>query len=98
MTNPIWIVNFDQETYLITPSKRKNKKYDVFKIKKDKSEYMLSFGALKIDGTPYEQYKDQFGHYKKYDHNDKIRQKNFWKRHTHSEDPTSANFWNKFLW
>lgn len=80
--------------YDIRVSTRKNKKYDVYK----NGKYLLSFGAIKENGVPYEQYKDQFGYYSNYDHLDKERKKNFWKRHTKSNDPTSASYWNKLLW
>ena len=30
----------------------------------------VDFGAIKPDGTPYEQYKDQIGLYSQYDHLD----------------------------
>ena len=50
--------------YSFKISKRKNKKYDVFK----NGKYLVSFGGIKPDGTPYMQYYDKIGKYSKYNH------------------------------
>lgn len=60
-------------------SKRKGKKYDA--LLSDGS--IVSFGAIKRDGTPYDQFKDQTGlkMYSSYDHNDPKRRERYYKRH-----------------
>lgn len=60
--------------YEIKVSKKKNKKYDVFK----NGKYLLSFGG---DPKKYEHYLDKLGHYSELDHMDEERRKNYYARH-----------------
>lgn len=81
----------------VAPSKRNGKKYDVYS--KD-NKYITSFGAIKPDGTPYEQYTDKIGHYSKYDHKDKARRDRYRKRHDgeqHTKYTAGWFSWN-YLW
>jgi hypothetical protein len=74
------------------PSKRKNKKYDVYY----DDIYLTSFGQL-----PYEQYEDKIGYYRDLNHYDKKRRDNYRTRHRHDNisDLSSAGFWSwHFLW
>ncbi len=76
----------------VAPSKRKNKKYDVYdNITK---QYITSFGGL-----GYQQYKDRIGYYSDKDHKDKERKKNYYQRHGKTNDKTSARYFsNLYLW
>ena len=77
-------------SYLIKPSVKKNKKYDVFK----KNKYILSFGDNR-----YEQYNDKIGYYKHLDHNDKKRKDLYYKRHPINYHKYSADWFSKkYLW
>jgi hypothetical protein len=61
-------------------SDRAGKKYTaVLQAKPAGKIVYIHFGAIKPDGTPYEQYKDSTGlkFYSKYDHGDKQRQKKY---------------------
>jgi hypothetical protein len=65
-------------------SDRQGKKYTaVLQHKPNKKIVYIHFGAIKPDGTPYEQYKDSTGLklYSKYDHKNKDRQKKYIARH-----------------
>ena len=78
--------------YLLEPSKRENKKYDVYYDNK----YITSFGDKR-----YEHYKDKIGYYKNLDHNDKKRRKLYRDRHKNDyiDDSNYAGFWSyHFLW
>jgi hypothetical protein len=75
--------------YNVYPSKRKNKKYDVFKDNK----YLLSFGDNR-----YEHYKDKIGHYKDLNHNDEKRKELYYKRHGKANKYSAKWFSHKFLW
>ena len=78
------------------PSRRKLKKYDVFYTKDNK--YITSFGAIRKNGVPYEQFKDKIGRYSKYDHKDPKRKKSYYARHGKAT-PLSAKFFShRFLW
>jgi hypothetical protein len=60
----------------------------------------VPFGAIKPDGTPYEQYKDRIGGYAEYDHGDRDRRKRYRQRHE-GEDAkkfSSGYFSLKYLW
>jgi len=80
------------------PSKKKNKKYDVYY----EDNYLTSFGQIKPDGIPYEQYEDKISNfYSAYNHYDKKRRANYRYRHKHDhlKDIGSAGFWSYyFLW
>lgn len=60
-------------------STRKGKKYDVYDA--NTGEYVASFGGVRPDGRPYQQYKDQLGLYSHYDHGSTYRRRNYIKRH-----------------
>ena len=77
-------------SYIIKPSTRKNKKYDVFK----KDKYITSFGD-----TRYEHYFDKVGYYSHLDHNDKERRKQYYQRHNKDYPKYSADWFSKkYLW
>lgn len=74
----------------IVPSKRKYKKYDVFK----NGVYIVSFGDNR-----YSQFKDKIGYYKSKDNNDKKRRILYYKRHGNDAVRFSAKwFSHKYLW
>jgi hypothetical protein len=78
------------------PSKRKTAKYDAYDLS---GNFIISFGALYPDGTPYEQYKDQIGHYSSKDHLDKKRRQAYYLRHGRDAKFQSAKwFSHTFLW
>ena len=85
--------------YLIEPSKRQNKKYDVYIVLNRNplnKKYIVSFGQKGM-----EQYKDKFGHYKDLDHNDKKRKDAYRSRHKNDNinDPNFAGYWSwNYLW
>ncbi len=55
-------------------SKAKNKKYSVY-VMRDGKKKLIHFGD-----TRYQHFKDKLGQYKKLDHNDKERRKNYLSR------------------
>ena len=74
-------------------SKAKNKKYSVY-VLKDGKKRIIHFGDSR-----YGQFKDKLGHYKKLDHNDPKRKKNYFQRHGRTTDKNTALYWaNKTLW
>jgi hypothetical protein len=79
------------------PSMIKNKKYDVY----FGDIYLTSFGQLKPNGEPYEQYEDKIGFYSTYDHLDPKRQKAYRQRHKKDkiDNPRKAGYfaWH-YLW
>lgn len=80
------------KNYVIKPSTKRYKKYDVFL----DDRKITSFGD-----TRYQQYKDKFGYYSDLNHFDKFRRKNYRTRHQHDyiDDPNHAGFWSYwFLW
>lgn len=87
--------------YTVKPSKKKNKKYDVY----ENGEYLLSFGG---DPKKYEHYFDKLGHYSHLDHMDNKRRENYYKRHHPGQTIKeallntpldSAKWWSSaFLW
>jgi hypothetical protein len=84
-----------KDGYVFKKSINKTKKYDVFKDGKK----IVSFGGVKKDGTPYEQYNDKIGLYKKYNHGDKDRKDKYFKRHGDVTSKTSAKYFShKYLW
>ena len=74
-------MNFKKSDVTIERSNRKNKKY-VAILKSDPTK-KIHFGAIKPDGTPYEQFKDKtpLKAFSSYDHNDKKRRDNYNARH-----------------
>lgn len=94
---PIKFVKVIDNYIFEAPSIKKYKKYDVYDL--DTYEYLFSFGQIKKDGTPYEQYSDKIGYYKKYDHHDRVRMNNYYKRHPKNYDfETPDTFSKLFLW
>jgi hypothetical protein len=85
----------NNEYYKIKISKRKNKKYDVYK--KDSSneyKYLLSFGDKR-----YQQYKDKFKQYEHLNHGNKDRLYKYYARHGTEDNPESSKYWsNLYLW
>tara|TARA_R110000772_G_scaffold64009_4_gene143122 strand:+ start:7435 stop:7713 length:279 start_codon:yes stop_codon:yes gene_type:complete len=84
-------------------STRKTKKYmiDLIDHKTGKKKRTIHFGAIKKDGTPYNQFKDStgLGLYSKYDHKDKDRKARYYKRHNKSYGRYSADALSKkYLW
>ena len=85
-------------------SKNPKQKYDgIIKHKLTKREVRVPFGAKRIDGVPYPQYRDStgLGLYSKYDHSDKKRRANYKARHKvylESGYWTPAHFSWEFLW
>lgn len=80
-------------------SQTKYKKYDALFA----NGRIVSFGAIKRNGIPYQQYKDKTGlkAYTAYDHKDKERRIKYYKRHgdPKSFEPYSpAWFSAKYLW
>lgn len=74
------------------PSRRKNKKYDVFS--KATEKYIASFGDNR-----YAQYRDKIGHYRQKDHNDKKRRAAYYNRHGHMSVHLSPKYFShKYLW
>jgi hypothetical protein len=79
-----------KDGFLFKKSKRKNKKYDVFK----NNRYVVSFGDNR-----YQQYKDKIGIYKSLDHGDKKRRDNYYARHGKESRLGSAKYFShKYLW
>jgi hypothetical protein len=81
------------------PSKRINKKYDVFD---EYDNYITSFGARKMHGEPYPQYEDKVSDfYEDYNHFDPKRRKAYRARHKNDklDDPRSAGYFSwHYLW
>ena len=93
--------SYNKKDFIIKKSTRNNKKYMAY-YKKDLSKPPIHFGAIKEDGTPYEQYKDitPLKLYSQYDHNDKERKLNYIKRHSKNiKRGFNAGWLSKiFLW
>lgn len=84
-------------------STNKLKKYDaILENKKNKKIVIVSFGAIKPNGTPYEQYKDNvpLGLYSDYNHLDEKRRERYLKRHSKDiNKPYSKSWFSKeYLW
>lgn len=76
--------------YIFKKSKRKNKKYDVYK----NGKYLVSFGDKR-----YQQYKDKIGYYSELDHLDEKRRLRYYQRHGKDAVVESAKwFSHKYLW
>ena len=90
-----YIDPINQKEFIIAPSENKLKKYDVY----HNNKKISSFGAIKSDGTPYDQYFDKIGYYKDYNHYDNERKKRYYKRHGKKAKKYSAKYWSHiFLW
>jgi hypothetical protein len=85
--------------YKLRVSSKPTKKYDaVFA-----DGRIVSFGGIKRDGRPYDQFKDSTSlkAFAMYDHNDKTRRERFYKRHgpiDESNPYTPSWFSKKYLW
>lgn len=78
--------------YVVKPSTRRNKKYDVY----TDDRYLLSFGDNR-----YEQYNDRIGYYSNLNHYDKNRRNSYKSRHhfDNINNPNYAGYWSWwFLW
>lgn len=89
--------------YTIKPSKKHNKKYDVFYVSPMNDKVRLLKYHLSFGDNRYKHYKDIIGHYKHLNHLDKNRKINFFKRHKiqppNQMNPKSSKFWSSiFLW
>jgi hypothetical protein len=73
---------YKRSDFIITKSPFKNKKYRAV-LKTDPDGDHVDFGAIRPNGTPYQQYRDStpLKLYSKYDHGDKDRQQRYIKRH-----------------
>jgi hypothetical protein len=88
-------------------SQVKGKKYDAILKNRtnDKILKYVPFGGIKMDGTPYQQFRDStgLGLYSKYDHGDKNRKRLYRIRHSKEKKSfdkywTSGFFSWRFLW
>jgi len=85
------MISYYKDDYIFRPSKRKNKKYDVFTLN---NEYITSFGDKR-----YQQYYDHIGFYKDLNHYNKERQYRYFKRHGTAFKFESAGHFSAFyLW
>lgn len=92
-------IKIDGIDYMVKPSNRKNKKYDVYK----EGSYLLSFGD-----TRYKQYRDKLEYYEDQNHYDKKRRDAYRARASNIRNkqyeltynnPEYANFWSyNYLW
>lgn len=74
----------------IAPSRRKFKKYDVYK----QGRFIASFGD-----TRYQQYTDKIGHYSNLNHYDKERKRLYYSRHgLNADTQTPKWFSHRYLW
>ena len=87
------MVEYNVHDWIIKPSTRKNKKYDVFK----NDKYIVSFGDKR-----YQHFIDRFGYYSNLNHYDEQRAENYRKRAkglAPINNPYKANFWAYwYLW
>lgn len=75
---------------VISKSRRKNKKYDVY----ENGKYLLSFGDSR-----YQQYYDKLGAYDYLNHYDKKRRELYYKRHGKNAKSDTAKYYShKYLW
>ena len=77
------------------------KYYAILQNKKTKKQVKLYFGAIKSNGIPYAQYKDNvLGHYSKYDHLDTARRQRYITRHKNNINKEYSSSWFSlsFLW
>jgi hypothetical protein len=83
----------------VAPSHKTDKKYDVYDNRT--GDYVCSFGQIKKNGIPYEQFRDRIGYYKEYNHYDRERRNRY--RNRHKKDAynvigTPSYFSTYFLW
>ena len=81
--------------YSFKISNRKGKKYDVFK----DGIYLVSFGGIRANGIPYDQFYDKIGKYSKYNHLDESRRQRYYQRHGKKAEFESAKYFShSYLW
>jgi hypothetical protein len=79
-----------KDGFIFKASRRKNKKYDVFK----NGKYITSFGDKN-----YQQFKDKIGLYSHLNHNDENRRRLYYARHKLKAEKESAKwFSHRYLW
>ena len=75
-------------------SKSKNKKYAVYVLDKKDNPKLIHFGDKRFN-----HFRDELGHYKYLDTNDKERRRLYFARHGTTKDINTARFWaNRILW
>lgn len=83
--------------YTIVKSSNRNKKYDAIL----KSGTKVSFGAIKSNGEPYQQFRDSTPNeiYSAFNHYDVDRMARYLKRHKKDYPKYSADWFSKkYLW
>ena len=94
--------NKDYHFIKFRKSLKKDKKYDALLCnKKTNNIVIVSFGAIRENGIPYEQYEDKvLGIYTKYNHYDIKRRQIYINRHKNDiNKPYSASYFSlNFLW
>ncbi len=76
--------------YTFQVSKKKDKKYDVYK----NGKYLVSFGSKN-----FQHYFDKIGFYSDLNHNDKKRRENYYKRFGTKANPDTAKYFShNYLW
>jgi hypothetical protein len=85
-----------KDNLIFIKSPRKDKKYRVY----IDDNYYIDFGAIKKNGIPYEQFKDNVSNlYQEYSHYDEARRNRYYKRHPINYPFPSADFMSKkYLW
>lgn len=88
---------FYLDDFIFSPSKTKNKKYDVYTLN---GIYITSFGSIKSNGIPYPHFFDKIGFYKDYNHYDEKRKINFHKRFKDYKNVFLSPSWfsTNYLW
>ena len=83
-------------------SENKTKKYTAILAHRNTGRKVkVHFGGIRLNGTPYEQYRDSaLGLYSKWDHEDKDRRRRWLSRHANDGfKPYSASYFaKKYLW
>lgn len=94
-------MNYRKTSFIIEKSPLKTKKYRAY-LKTEPNGKHIDFGAIKTDGTPYYQYRDNtpLKLYKDFNHNDKARRDRYIQRHKNDiVKGFNAGYLSKiFLW
>lgn len=92
----------DYDLLEIRKSNNPVKKYDaILRNIYTRRTFKMPFGGRKMDGTPYEQFKDRtpLKLYSKYDHGDENRRQLYLKRHNKKIRAYSPDYFSKvYLW
>ncbi len=92
----------DYDLLEIRKSNNPVKKYDaILRNIYTRRTFKMPFGGRKMDGTPYEQFKDRtpLKLYSQYDHNDENRRQLYLKRHNKKIRAYSPDYFSKvYLW